>query len=1028
MKSVNRSQTPARVSNRLAKVGRSFGVFAVFLVAVLAETAFGQIIPANRMANWSLAGIPGGIPNRSVIFVNVLTTTNPSYKCAGDGVTDDSAAITKAINDCPSNEVVYLPAATYCVAKRIYFSSKSYFSLRGDGQGKTIIKDTCTSGQLFAFGQVAGKGNGADNYLSGSNSVGVVSGFTQGSSNLVVALPTLGILNSGVSFHVGDLVQLSELNDTYVSSIGQNGQQTFSSITSDGQHCLNQMFLITAINNATNLTVWPPVAWNYQSSLSPILYLQDFSHYFLPSCPHQIGFEHFTITNGLGSASEKHAFDLYCLVQSWVYDVEVVDEKNYCGFLDDSLQCQIDGCTFHASSTNTVYYQNYDWETEFCSFVLFQNNIFSGCFEGLQIDSGGCGNVVAYNLFTNLFNNADPSSFSPILSLSHGAYPMLNLVEGNVGGGLQGDFYWGSAGYDTIFRNNFTSVDTAWDGPKTEGNNIALKIDSQNLYYNVVGNILGTPNISNISDGSPSTYAYMMTGNPGIDKEQPVIYRLGYPGIDSNGYTGVNAGNQSLDTNVLATMIMVENFDYYHNSVQNATNVSLPLSYYLLSKPSWFGNCPWPPFDPNNAASASVTNIPAGYRFVYGSAPSSGGAQPPVAVIGGSPTSGLAPLTVNFSSAGSYDPGGGALTYNWAFGDGSSSTTANPSHTYQSSGSYSAYVTVSDGTNQTSSGALQITVTNTVTSNQPPVAVAGATPTSGPAPLIVNFTSTGSYDPQGATLTYSWTFGDGSTSTTANPSHTYQTAGVYSAQLTVSDGTLQGSSTVITISAGGAPQTNGLVAAYGFEEGSGANVFDSSGNNNTGTITGATWTAAGRYGNALSFNGSGSVVTVNNSASLSLSSGMTLEAWVYPTALNPLQWMSIIFKPVSTSSTVDFVLQGSSYSTEIPSVGVSASPSNVSGISILPLNTWSHLAGTYDGTNMTLYVNGVAVARQSLSGAIAASTQPLSFGVNWNGLIDEIRIYNYAVSAGQVQSDMATSVVSLAPPPPAPTGLRIISQ
>ncbi len=725
------------------------------------------------------------------------------------------------------------------MANRIYLASKGYFTLRGDGQGKTILKDTITGGSVFSFGQVAGQGNGADNYLAGSNSLTLYSGYTQGSSNLVTTGSSLGIPNSGVVFHVGDLVQMSELNDTFVSSHGQAGQQTFSSITSDGQHCLNQMFLITAINNGTNLTVWPPVAWTYKSNLNPILYLQDFSHYSLPTCFHQAGFEHLSITNALGSASQKHVFDWYCGVQSWVYDVEIVNEKNYCGFLDDCLQCQIDSCNFHATSTNSIYYQNYDWETEFSSFVLFQNNIFNGCFEGLQIDSGGCGNVVGYNIFTNLYNLDDGvASFTPLLSLSHGAYPMLNLVEGNVGGGLQGDFYWGSAGYDTIFRNVFCGVDTPWTGAKNEENNICLKIDSSNEWYNVVGNILGTPAITSISCGKPNTWAYMMTTQPGLNAAQPVIYRLGYPGIDSNGYTGTNSGTQSLDANVLGTMIMVQNFDYANNSVQNATTVSLPASYYLTGKPSWFGNCPWPPFDPTNASAASVTNIPAGYRLIMGSAPPAG-TLPPVAVASATPVSGTIPLSVAFSSAGSSDPGGATLTYSWAFGDSSTSTLANPSHVYQSVGVYNAQLTVSDGTNQTPSSVMTITATNAVTVSQPPVAVASENPTSGTAPLSVAFSSSGSSDPGGATLTYSWAFGDGSTSTFANPSHVYQSAGVYNAQLTVSDGVNQTSSSVMTITVAGA--TSGLVAAYGFEEGSGTVASDASGNGNTGTITGATW-------------------------------------------------------------------------------------------------------------------------------------------------------------------------------------------
>ena len=78
-----------------------------------------------------------------------------------------------------------------------------------------------------------------------------------------------------------------------------------------------------------------------------------------------------------------------------------------------------------------------------------------------------------------------------------------------------------------------------------------------------------------------------------------------------------------------------------------------------------------------------------------------------------------------------------------------------------------------------------------------------------------------------------------------------------------------------------APLT-GLVAAYSFNEGSGSTVYDSSGNGNNGTISNATWSTAGKYGDALSFNGSNALVSVNDSTSLHLTTGMTLEAWVDP--------------------------------------------------------------------------------------------------------------------------------------------------
>src|SRR4029450_7909274 len=92
-----------------------------------------------------------------------------------------------------------------------------------------------------------------------------------------------------------------------------------------------------------------------------------------------------------------------------------------------------------------------------------------------------------------------------------------------------------------------------------------------------------------------------------------------------------------------------------------------------------------------------------------------------------------------------------------------------------------------------------------INSNQPPVVAASASPAQGPTPLTVAFSSNGSSDPEGQPLSYSWNFGDGTTSTQANPSHTYTLAGPYQARLTVSDGVNSTLSTPIAISAGNRP-------------------------------------------------------------------------------------------------------------------------------------------------------------------------------------------------------------------------------
>ncbi|MFJ5776406.1 lectin [Streptomyces sp. NPDC093094] len=89
------------------------------------------------------------------------------------------------------------------------------------------------------------------------------------------------------------------------------------------------------------------------------------------------------------------------------------------------------------------------------------------------------------------------------------------------------------------------------------------------------------------------------------------------------------------------------------------------------------------------------------------------GGRAPVARAAADVTSGRAPLAVSFSSAGSSDPDGDALSHRWVFGDGSTSTQANPSHTYTVNGQYTATLTVTDPTGRSGSASVLVTVGNT---------------------------------------------------------------------------------------------------------------------------------------------------------------------------------------------------------------------------------------------------------------------------------------------------------------------------
>jgi len=159
---------------------------------------------------------------------------------------------------------------------------------------------------------------------------------------------------------------------------------------------------------------------------------------------------------------------------------------------------------------------------------------------------------------------------------------------------------------------------------------------------------------------------------------------------------------------------------------------------------------------------------------------------PPVAIATANPTSVTLGSTICFDGSTSYDPEGQALTYIWNFSDGSPlEYAATACHAYTSPGVFDGVLQVTDqlGANGTAIVAVTILPPN----NHPPVAAPTDTPNEGVAPLTVQFTANAS-DADNDPLSYAWAFGDGATSTLANPNHVYIQPGTYTATLVVSDG------------------------------------------------------------------------------------------------------------------------------------------------------------------------------------------------------------------------------------------------
>lgn len=259
----------------------------------------------------------------------------------------------------------------------------------------------------------------------------------------------------------------------------------------------------------------------------------------------------------------------------------------------------------------------------------------------------------------------------------------------------------------------------------------------------------------------------------------------------------------------------------------------------------------------------------------------------PTGSITATPTTGNAPLLVQLSSAGSADPDGAITGYSWNFGNGTTSTSPNPSAIYNTAGVYTVQLTVTDNDGATSVRSQTITVNP---ANAAPIPAIVASTLTGPSPLAVNFNGAGSSDPDGSVVSYSWNFGNGQTATGPLASATYSSPGSYLVRLTVVDNRGTSRNTTTTIVAGatnvrpiavisalptsgpapllvqlrstGSVDPDGTITSYSWDLGNGTTT--------TGTQTQFNYTTAGTYTIVLT-------VTDNRGATTSASETVVVD-------------------------------------------------------------------------------------------------------------------------------------------------------
>jgi len=203
------------------------------------------------------------------------------------------------------------------------------------------------------------------------------------------------------------------------------------------------------------------------------------------------------------------------------------------------------------------------------------------------------------------------------------------------------------------------------------------------------------------------------------------------------------------------------------------------------------------------------------------------------------------------------------------------------------------------------------------------------------------------------------------------------------------------------------PSNDGLVGWWGLDEVAGTTAADCSGNGHNGTLlNGPTWTT-GTVGGALRFDGTNDSVSVPDAADLRLGTTMTIAFWVQKDA-NPTNYTRLIGK--GSSSLRNYMVW--SYSTGTLLFQFQRTDGaylNLFSTTALQVGSWYHVACTYNGSNAAIYINGVLDASLAFSGTPVTSTDPLTFAYGgWNeyhkGLLDDVRIYNRALSASEIAS------------------------
>ncbi len=648
-------------------------------------------------------------------------TSAPGFFHTPDYATD-SACIQAALDSSKSGDTITIRAGTYNITEEIYQANKS-LNIIGDGE-VTLDIQTPDRGVLKILNQ--------EIFFNGTLVTGqnLSSSAKKGTSKVV--LPDASQVSQNDLIKIWKNVQWCPLD--------YPGQMT------------GEIYVVKSVNGNV-LTLNQPLFRDYNLSETPQVEVYR---------PIQMHIKNIRVQD-TGSTMLHHG-----LVLQYCKDSSVTDSWfNNSGFGAVCLY----SC-FNVSVKNNEMY----------------NSLRPNCGYGINVASGSAFVKIENNHIENC-RHAITGNSDELRSLNRDVFIANNtLIGANVTGAGVIDAHAVTIDY-AVTRNRIY--------PQLPYYCAFLDGTQKSTFYNneIFGGSGGIFKRGNLSDG---VHIYE---NNSFNGMSGVMYLGGIKGIDStliirnntqnNGTYGVYFLAQGSSRNIIISGNTFSNLSYHgvyekfpvngiNLNISNNIFANIKLNGIYIDGNSFTGGVV--KVQNNTLINVNTSNSPSGIIVKnIQNAVISGNQilKVPVAAFSASSTSGYSPLTVNFTDNST----GTQTSCKWSFGDGTSSTQKNPSHTYSKAGNYTVTLTVSNAAGSNAITKASYISVRTATNATKPVVSFWGSKTSGTAPVTIGFTDASTNMP----TAWNWNFGDGTSSTEKNPKHTYTKAGNYTVTLTASN-------------------------------------------------------------------------------------------------------------------------------------------------------------------------------------------------------------------------------------------------